>query len=167
MTERGHLSTNWFEVISVSHYGSLTRPAPWDLEERVKLHWMPCSTAQHCVFWEMKWVPWTLTWISVSWGGLHCGFSLRRQVLPWVMSWVSAGKRFAEFFYHEGVTFNHPGSRNPCWWSQLPVSAKTTAWRLVSCGPASPILHQDARIKGWKAATLPEMDHVWMWPCCP
>lgn len=156
MTKKGHFSLNWSEVTSTSHFWALKRPAPkrgWNYTER---HVPQPRTAS-----SEKWneclghypESGVLKWIRAAWQGLLLWPQyIYRQALPWFTWRYLLGKRFTGFFYYKVAALKTTiqGFGNICWRSQLLVSAKTTAWCLVSCGPLSPFLHQDVQWRDGK-----------------
>lgn len=140
-----HLSFNWFKFISMSHYGALMRPEPWDLEG-VKLH-------PDIVFQQMSWSEMSaLVTISSTWGSdvdksvLVRPQYICRQVLPWCRSWVS-GRIDSQNSYHQLLDDQSSKGLYACCPSQLLVKAKMTGWCWVCCEPLGPSCLEQSQLR--------------------
>ena len=68
------------------------------------------------------------------WGLVLQTWYMRRQVLPWFTLWVTVRQEIPRILLPQGAILKRivQESVNTCWWSQLLVGARMTAWCLVS-----------------------------------
>lgn len=139
MTEKGHLSFNWFEVISVNHYCILWGLHPETWEEKFPLNAFFESPALHFEKWN--------EFLFYYQQSLCYHMEKECPVRPCIMALVCAetgvtliyimGNCEARqsqncFTTKQQLVGNHPGVCKHGWWSQMLPSAKMTAWCLVS-----------------------------------